>query len=48
MSKPNHRETLYGKGDLDRPKDDEKWSTGWDAINWDAPAKNESEIKDED
>tara|TARA_B110000240_G_C13214913_1_gene332032 strand:+ start:226 stop:369 length:144 start_codon:yes stop_codon:yes gene_type:complete len=35
MSKPNHKETLYSKGDMDRPKDDEKWSKGFDAINWD-------------
>jgi hypothetical protein len=32
MSDP--RETLYGKGDLRRPRDEGNWSKGFDAIKW--------------
>jgi hypothetical protein len=44
----DHRETLYGKGDLRRPRDEDNWSKGYDSIKWDSEkVTQESEIEDD-
>jgi hypothetical protein len=44
----DHRETLYGKGDLRRPRDEDNWSKGYDSIKWDSEKDNqENEIEDD-
>ena len=44
----DHKETLYGKGDLRRPRDEDSWSKGFDAIKWDSEKdKQEKEAEDD-
>jgi len=44
----DHRETMYGKGDLRRPRDEDNWSKGFDTIKWDVEKEPEDKKVEDD